>query len=127
MVLCAAIVSGHWGFVSADAVEHAGQECIVEFNVASSRLLEGKGSCFLNSQKDHRENGNFSAVIFRAGLDLFAAKGIADTAQEYLDKKIRVSGRIEERAGQAQIVIEGPTQITVVPADGDVTDDGQDR
>ncbi len=67
MVLCAAIVSGHWGFVSAVAVEHAGQECIVEFNVASSRLLDGKGTGFLNSHKDHREKGTFTAVILRAG------------------------------------------------------------
>lgn len=100
-----------------DALAHVGKECTVEYVVASSRTLEGKATCFLNSQKDHRDKSNFTAVIFKAGLDELAAASVADPASEYLDKKVRVGGKITERNGQAQIVIESATQIEVVPGD----------
>lgn len=96
-----------------DAVSNVGKSCTVEFVVKSSRHLEDRGTCFLNSKKDHRELHNFTVVIFSAGMDQFKAKGIADPSQHYLDKKIRVSGRIDERDKQPQIVVESPAQIAV--------------
>jgi DNA/RNA endonuclease YhcR with UshA esterase domain len=110
-----------------EALAHVGKECTVEFLVASSRMLDGKGACFLNSKKDHRDKGNFTAVIFKAGVDLFNARGIADPAKEYLDKKVRVSGMIEERDGQSQIMVASPSQIAVAPSDDDIKDDAQGR
>ncbi|MCS5616511.1 MAG: hypothetical protein O3C39_04695 [Planctomycetota bacterium] len=102
---------------AAAAIEHIGEECIVEFTVKAGRKLDDKGICFLNSLRDHRESSNFTAVIFRAGLARFAAEGIENPALEYLELKVRVRGVIEEHAGKAQIVVESPTQIEIVDED----------
>ena len=112
---------------AAEAMSHVGEECVVEFVVENGRKLDDKNVCFLNSLKDHREKGNFTAVIFRDALARFAADGIADPADEFMGKTIRVSGLIAERGGQAQIVIESPTQIEVVEAAEPVSPDAQDR
>lgn len=111
----------------ADALDHVGKTLTVEFVVAAARKLDDKEICFLNSLKDHREQGNFTAVIFRDGLARFVADGIADPAEEYLGKTIRVSGMVEDRSGQAQIVVESPTQIEVVAVDEPPGPDAQDR
>jgi DNA/RNA endonuclease YhcR with UshA esterase domain len=110
-----------------EALSHVGEECTVEFVVENGRKLDDKGVCFLNSLKDHREKGNFTAVIFRAGLARFAADGVADPADTFLGKTIRVSGLVAERSGQAQIVVESPTQIEVVEAAEPVSPDDPDR
>ena len=117
----------------AEALSHVGEECTVEFVVAAGRKLDDKEVCFLNSLKDHRDTGNFTTVIFRAGLARFTADGVADPAAEFLGKTIRVSGTVAERSGQAQIVVESPDQIEVVepaepaePAEP-VNSDAQDR
>lgn len=99
-----------------EALSHAGEECTVEFKVENGRKLDDKDICFLNSLQDHREKGNFTAVIFRDGLARFAADGVTDPADAFLGKTIRVSGLIAERGGQAQIVVESPKQIVVVEA-----------
>lgn len=112
---------------AAEAMSHVGEECVVEFVVENGRKLDDKNVCFLNSLKDHREKGNFTAVIFRDALARFAADGIADPADEFMGKTIRVSGLVAERSGQAQIVVESPTQIEVVEAADAVSPDAQDR
>lgn len=112
---------------AAEAMSHVGEECVVEFVVENGRKLDDKGVCFLNSLKDHREKGNFTAVIFRDALARFAADGVADPADEFMGKTIRVSGLVAERSGQAQIVVASPTQIEVVEAADSVSPDAQDR
>ena len=62
-------------------------------------------------------------MIFRGGLARFAADGIDNPSDAFLGKTIRVSGTVEERNGQAQIVVDSPTQIEVL-ADGDDDEDG---
>ena len=110
-----------------EALSRVGEEATVEFVVQAARKLDDKEVCFLNSLKDHREKGNFTAVIFRDGLARFAADGIDDPADAFLGKTIRVSGLVAERSGQAQIVVESPTQIEVVEAADPVSPDAQDR
>jgi len=106
---------------AADALEHVGEECTVEFVVAGSRKLDDKEICFLNSNKNHRDSDTFTAVIFRTGLARFAADGVDNPAADFFGKSIRVSGTIEQRSGQAQIVVESPTQIEIVPAAAEAT------
>jgi DNA/RNA endonuclease YhcR with UshA esterase domain len=110
-----------------EALAHVGKQVVVEFVVKGGRRLDDKEICFLNSKQDHREQGTFTAVIFRAGLARFAADGVANPADEFLAKTIRVSGTVEDRSGQAQIVIESPTQIEVVEAADPVSPDARDR
>lgn len=110
-----------------EALSRVGEEANVEFVVQAARKLDDKQVCFLNSRKDHREQGNFTVVIFRAALARFAADGVANPAETYLGKTIRVSGTIGERNGQAQIVVESPTQIEVVEASDPVSAEPEDR
>ncbi len=109
------------------ALSHVGEEATVEFVVAAARKLDDKDVCFLNSREDHREEGNFTAVIFRKAIARFEAEGVANPAEAYLGKTIRVSGMVAERAGQAQIVVESPNQIEVVKATDPVGPDVKDR
>jgi len=112
---------------AAEALSHVGEECVVEFLVENGRKLDDKNVCFLNSLKDHREKGNFTAVIFRDGLARFAADGVENPADEFMGKTLRVSGLVAERNGQAQIVVESPLQIEVVEVAEPVSPDAQDR
>lgn len=112
---------------AAEALSHVGEECAVEFVVENARKLDDKNVCFLNSLKDHREKGNFTAVIFRDALARFAADGVDNPADAFLGKTIRVSGLVAERGGQAQIIVESPRQIEVVEAAEPVSTDAQDR
>ena len=110
-----------------EALARVGEEATVEFVVQAARKLDDKEVCFLNSHKDHRDQGNFTAVIFRAALARFVADGVANPAETYLGKTIRVSGTVTERSGQAQIVVESPTQVQVVEAGDPVSPEPEDR
>jgi hypothetical protein len=99
---------------AADALEHEGQERCVEMVVRAARKLPDKEICFLNSDKDHRAEDNFTAVIFKAGLKRFQEDGVENPALHFIDATIRVRGVIETRDGRPQIVIAEPGQVTIV-------------
>jgi len=96
------------------AASQAGQLCVVEMTVRSSRQLDDKETCFLNSAKDHRAEGNFTAVIFREGWARFREAGIDRPAEHFLDKEIRVRGVVSLRDERPQIVVSDPAQIEIV-------------
>lgn len=98
----------------ADAAAHAGEECTVEFVVETARKLPGKDVCFLNSCRDHRDEKNFTVVIFKGGLDRLKADGIESPAEHFEKATIRVRGVIEKRNDRPQIVVDEPGQITLV-------------
>lgn len=104
-----------------EGLAHLDEKCSVEFVVKGGTFLKDKQICFINSLKDHRDKTNFTAVIFREGLARFAADEIEDPAAHFMGKTIRVSGRLAEHRGQAQIVVETPSQIEVI----DVPDDDE--
>jgi len=112
---------------AADALNHLGDEVTVEFIVKGGRKLDDKEICFLNSNRDPRESGTFTAVIFRTGLARYAADGIDDPVLEFEGKTIRVSGTVEERDGKAQIVVASPTQIEGVVEEEPVSRPEADR
>lgn len=98
----------------AEAKAADGQEKTVEFTVKSSRFIEERKTCFLNSEKNFRDEGNFTAVIFEAGLAALAADGIDNPAEHFRDKKIRVTGKIELREDRPQIRVTKSSQIEIV-------------
>jgi DNA/RNA endonuclease YhcR with UshA esterase domain len=123
----AGIATAEQTISAVDALSHVAEECTVEFVVKATRKLDDKNICFLNSEKNHREPTNFTAVIFSTGLARFTADGIKDPAAAFLEKKVRVSGVIEERSGQAQIVIASPAQIKLVDGDEAEPAEAEDR
>jgi hypothetical protein len=110
----AAVIAPVEAVTPAEAGAHAGEECTVELVVAAARKLPGKDVCFLNSKKDHRDEDNFTVVIFKDGLERLKGDGIENPAEHFLDATIRVRGVIEKRDGRPQIVVEEPGQIVVV-------------
>ena len=98
------------------AAAQDGQLCIVEMTVRSARQLDDKETCFLNSAKNHRDEGNFTAVIFREGFARFREAGIDRPAEHFLDKEIRVRGVVSLRDERPQIVVSDPAQIEIVAA-----------
>jgi DNA/RNA endonuclease YhcR with UshA esterase domain len=115
------------GIAPDEALSHVGQHVTVEFVVKGGRKLDDKEICFLNSRQDYRQPGTFTAVILRDGLARFAAEGVANPGEAFLGKTIRVTGTVEDRNGQAQIVVESPTQIEVIEGADPVSPDAQDR
>jgi DNA/RNA endonuclease YhcR with UshA esterase domain len=97
-----------------EALSHVGETCTIEFVVHASRRLADKNVCFLNSKKDFREEGTFTVVIFKPGLERLKSDGIDAPETHYRDATIRVRGVVAKREGRAQIVVDEPGQIVVV-------------
>lgn len=98
------------------ACEKVGQECVVEFAVKSTRRLEDKNVCFLNSKPSPRDPDNFTAVIFAAGLERLKAAGVGEPEKHYKDRTVRVSGVVKMHKERAEIVVESADQLEIVEA-----------
>lgn len=96
------------------AAAQVGRTCLVEMTVRSARHIDDKEMCFLNSAKRHRDEGNFTVVIFKTGMGRLREAGIDKPADHYLDRTIRVRGVVQLRDERPQIVVEDPTQIELV-------------
>lgn len=100
----------------AEAGQHVGEEVAIELVVASSRLLTSGKFCFLNSKKNFSDKDNFTVAIRGAALPKFAEKEIADPAQHFLEKTIRVTGKVSLHQDRPQIIVDRPEQIVVIVA-----------
>jgi DNA/RNA endonuclease YhcR with UshA esterase domain len=99
-----------------DAASHVGEEVTVEMVVRAARALADKDVCFLNSRRDHRDTDTFTVVIFKVGLDRFREKGVDNPALHFLDRTIRVRGKVVSHKERPEIVVEDPDQIELVEA-----------
>ncbi len=99
---------------ASEARKHVDQTLTVEMTVESSRLLADRGLCFLNSQKDFRDERNFTAVLLRSVLDKLKADGVADPVTHYQGKKLKVNGKITLYEGRPQIRVEDSKQIELI-------------
>jgi hypothetical protein len=96
------------------AAAQVGRQCTVEMTVRSARHIDDKEMCFLNSAKRHRDEGNFTVVIFKTGMGRLREAGITKPADHYLDRTIRVRGVVQLRDERPQIVVEDAMQIELV-------------
>jgi DNA/RNA endonuclease YhcR with UshA esterase domain len=89
-----------------DAYKYYGQTVTVE-GIVVNAYNSGK-ACFLNFHPDHWKH--FTAVIFRSDFSKFP-----DNPEDfYYDKKVRITGLIEEHQGKPEIILKDPSQIVVV-------------
>ena len=100
-----------------DAADHVGKDVVVEFEVKAGNMLEAKKTCFLNSMADHRDDDNFTVVIFRDGLKSFAEKKVDDPAAHFKGKKVRVAGQVGLHQGKPQIKVSDAGQIRLAEKD----------
>jgi micrococcal nuclease len=90
------------------AGNYIGKEIIVEGKVADTHRSLKSDTVFLNFEKPY-PNQCFTAVIFRSNLYKF----IQNPENYYLNKRVRVFGKIKEYQGRPEIILEDPSQIEV--------------
>ena len=90
------------------AEEHLGLEVIVEGVVADSHFDSDSGTTFLNFGSAY-PNHCFTVVVFDDSRELF----IGDIEEYYLNKAVRVRGKIEEYRGSVEIILDNPNNIEV--------------
>ncbi len=107
-------------FIAASLWLISGQEKIVDWrkagNYAGQQVVEGMivrkynsgRACFLNFHPDYRQY--LSLVIFASDFQKFPSR----PEEYYLNKKVRMKGRVVLYQGRSEIILTSPSQITVV-------------
>ena len=99
----------------AEARKKVGESIVVEMTVkAAKNRLEKRGEIYLDAETDFRDERNFAAVINRDGAALFQAQGVADPAEHFKDKTIRVKGIVTVVDDVPRIEVSDPKQIELV-------------
>lgn len=96
-----------------EAKDYLDQEVTVEFTVVKSRELLDKNLAFLNSERDLKSPTNFTAFIRNAKKFKELSK-IVKPADHYLQKKVRVTGKVVKYQEKLEIEVELPSQIKIV-------------
>jgi hypothetical protein len=98
-----------------EARQKVGESIVVELTVtAAKNRLEKRGEIYLDAETDFRDEKNFAAVINRDGAALFQAQGVADPAEHFQDKTIRVKGVVTIVDDVPRIEVRDPKQIELV-------------
>ncbi|TAH34455.1 MAG: hypothetical protein EYC70_16065 [Planctomycetota bacterium] len=88
------------------AAAHVGEVIAVEGRIV--RTHNSGRACFLNFAEDWR--GKFHGVIFASSFPDYPEP----PEQLFQGKRVRLTGKVQEHQGVAQIVLERPGQITVL-------------
>lgn len=88
-----------------EARSYAGQEVVVEGVIV--RTFNSGRACFLNFHPDYQQY--LSLVIFASDFSKFPPR----PEEYYLNKKVRVTGRILLYRGRPEVILNSPAQITV--------------
>ncbi len=80
---------------------------------SAKNRLEKRGEIYLDSEEDFRSERNLAVVITRTGAASLAAQGIADPAEHYLQKLIRVQGTVTEQDDVPRIEVDDARQIRI--------------
>lgn len=89
-----------------DAGSYVGQTVSVVGRIVLSH--NSGRACFLNFHKDYRTH--FTAVIFQSAFSKFPP----NPEDYYLNKLVRVTGRIKEYRGSPEMILDGPGQIVIL-------------
>lgn len=89
-----------------EAAAHYGQTVWVRGKVVAANNT-GK-ACFLNFHRNWRRY--FTAVIFASDFDRFPEP----PEKLYLNREVRVYGRVREYQGKPEIIVESPAQIEII-------------
>jgi DNA/RNA endonuclease YhcR with UshA esterase domain len=99
----------------AEARANVNKVVVVEYTVLSAGFLDDKLICFLNSERENRDDKNFTAFVTPKGMRAFSnERKIENPAASFIDKKIRVTGKVELHKSKPEIRVERPDQIVVV-------------
>jgi DNA/RNA endonuclease YhcR with UshA esterase domain len=68
---------------------------------------------FLNSKVNYRAEDNFNVTFDKRVLDLLKTKGIT-SKEDFVNRTVRVTGKITIYLNKPQIVVDSPDQIQIV-------------
>jgi DNA/RNA endonuclease YhcR with UshA esterase domain len=108
ILLTASVVFSANTITPEDAINHIGQQATVCGNVASAKYStrSNRQPTFLNLNRPYPHH-IFTALIWGADRSKFSNP----PEVYYMNKKICVSGTIEEYKGKAEIIVRNPNQI----------------
>jgi hypothetical protein len=102
---------------AAEARKLVGQDVNVEVAIQTGKnRLEKRGEIYLDLELDFRDEKNLAIVITRDGAADFAAQGIADPAEHFVNKTIRVTGKVSVQQDVPRIEVNSAKQITIKEA-----------
>lgn len=99
---------------TAEASRRIGEKVTLEMTVQATGG-NPKKRFFLNSEKNFRDERNFTIVLeMGMAAEKFAAAKITDPARFYTGKTIRVTGTITKYMDRPEIIVTDPMQIQIV-------------
>jgi acetyl esterase/lipase len=99
---------------AAQAKDHIGEKATVEMTVVASKNSENRKTIYLDSEPNFSDEKNFTVIISYDHAPSFAEAGIANPAEHYKGKTLRVTGTIIREDEQTRIHAENPGQIKIV-------------
>lgn len=115
LAAAALVVAAPQPLTPSEARKKVGESIVVEMTVKSAKnRLEKRGEIYLDAEADFRDEKNFAAVINRDGAALFQATGVADPAEHFQGKTIRVQGTVSVVDEVPRIEVSDPKQIELV-------------
>lgn len=99
-----------------EASRHVGKSITLELTVASTGQNSTATMTFLNSEDPYTDPKNVAVVIRAKDLPEFEKAGIPDPRKHFADRKIRVTGKLDEykKTGSYQLFVSSPEQIRIV-------------
>ncbi|HZY84991.1 MAG TPA: hypothetical protein VFE78_09180 [Gemmataceae bacterium] len=97
----------------AEAAKNIDKKCTVEMEVKSTGK-SGNRTVFLNSEANFRDGKNFTVMLGRGVLAKYKKVKVEDAAEHFKGKTIRVTGTVKLYRNKPEIVVDDPSQITVV-------------
>jgi acetyl esterase/lipase len=99
---------------AANAKDHLGETATVEMTVQASKSTDNRKTIYLDSEPNFSDEKNFTVIISFDHAKAFADAGIANPAEHYKGKTLRVTGTIIREMDQTRIHAENPGQIKIV-------------
>lgn len=98
------------------AIDHIGESVVIEMTVHSGKKADSSSRYYLDSEKDYKSPTNVAVVIpFEAAAD-FEKAGVKDIMAHFMDKKVRVTGKVVRSADQTRIFVTDPRKIELIAA-----------
>lgn len=99
----------------AEAIQRVNEKVTVQMVVKAAKdRLEKRKEIYLDSEEDFRDPKNLGIVITLAGAEKYKAAGVADPADHFKGKTIRVTGTVIRKDERPRIEVDDPKQLAII-------------
>jgi hypothetical protein len=99
----------------AEAIKKVDEKVTVQMKVRAAKdRQEKRGETYLDSEEDFKDEKNLGVVITKAGAKALKKAGIADLADHFMNKTIRVTGTVILKEERPRIEVDDAKQIKVI-------------